>query len=123
MTEVEGLHHHLEGLKQLREMDIARIYPNHGDPAVITQGGYDKTFIDATTLYIARMLSRAHNEDFLTSPVEAFIGDALGRGWVHAFEPYREVHAMNLGLVHAYYEDKPLPDVSGYLPSTHPMGE
>ncbi len=120
MTEVEGLPEHLAELKRLRAMDISRLFPNHGDPAVIRSGGYDKTFIDATTLYISRMLSRAHDEDFLTSPMEAFIGNAVAHGWVHAFEPYREVHQMNLGLVHDYYADKPLPDVSGYLLPPHP---
>jgi cyclase len=119
MTEVDGLSTHLAELRRLRAMDIERIYPNHGDPAVITQGGYDKTFIDATTLYISRMLNRAHDEDYLSSPMAAFIGDALARGWVHAFEPYRDVHQMNLGLVHDYYLDRPLPDVSEYTPSVH----
>ncbi|HSP77312.1 MAG TPA: MBL fold metallo-hydrolase, partial [Myxococcaceae bacterium] len=95
MTEVEGLPDHLAELQRLRELVIARIFPNHGDPAVITRGGYDKSFIDATTLYIARMLKRAHDEDFLSSPLEAFIGDALARGQVNAFEPYRDVHEMN----------------------------
>lgn len=119
MTEVDGLPTHLEELRRLRALDVTRIYPNHGDPAVITRGGYDKTFIDATTLYISRMLGRAHDEDYLSSPMEAFIGDALARGWVHAFEPYRDVHQMNLGLIYAYYRDRPLPDVSGYTPSVH----
>jgi cyclase len=115
MTEVEALPTHLAQLRELRRMDIARIFPNHGDPAVITRGGYDKSFIDATTTYIARMLTRAHEEDFLTSPMEAFIGDSAARGWVHAYEPYRVVQQMNLELVHEYYQDKPLPDVSAYL--------
>jgi len=123
MTEVEGLTTHLEQLQRLRQMDITRIFPNHGDPAVITQGGYDKTFIDATLLYLVRMVSRSHDADYLSSPVEAFLGDAFARGWVHPFEPYRDVHQMNLGLVQAYYADKPLPDLSAYMPSVHPVSE
>lgn len=119
MTEVEGLATHLAELKRLRQMDLVRIFPNHGDPAVITQGGYDKTFIDATTLYVSRMLARAHDADYLSSPVEAFLGGAFAQGWVHPFEPYRDVHQMNLGLVQAYYADKSLPDVSTYTSGVH----
>ncbi len=119
MTEVEGLATHLAELKRLRQMDLVRIFPNHGDPSVITRGGYDKTFIDATTLYVSRMLARAHEADYLSSPVEAFLGDAFAQGWVHPFEPYRDVHQMNLGLVQAYYADKPLPDVSTYTSAVH----
>jgi glyoxylase-like metal-dependent hydrolase (beta-lactamase superfamily II) len=38
MTEVEGLATHLAELKRLRQMDLVRLFPNHGDPSVITQG-------------------------------------------------------------------------------------
>jgi len=37
------------------------------------------TFIDATTLDLSRMLGRAHDADSLSSPVEAFLGDAFAR--------------------------------------------
>jgi hypothetical protein len=116
MVEVEELPNHLKNLEKLRDMDIARFFPNHGDPAVIARGGYDKTLIDATRLYISRMLTHARDADFLATPMEAFIGDSLAKDWVHAFEPYREVHKMNLELVHAYYKDKPLPGVAPSSP-------
>lgn len=106
MVEVEELSNHLTGLQQMKDMDIARIYPNHGDPAVIAGGGYDKTLIDATMDYIGKMLARVHDPGYLESAMEDYIGDSLSHGWVHAFEPYRQVHQMNLKLVHEYYKDK-----------------
>ena len=106
MVEVGELANHLAGLEQMKEMDIERIYPNHGDPAVIAAGGYDKTLIDATMDYIGKMLARVHDPGYLDSAMEDYIGDSLARGWVHAFEPYRQVHQMNLKLVHEHYEDK-----------------
>lgn len=111
MVDIPGLPDHLKGLKVLREMDLAAIYPNHGDPEVIRDGGYDKTFIDATANYIRRMLSRAHDEKYLEGKLEDYVGDSLEKGWVHLWEPYREVHQMNLKLVHEYYQDKPLPEL------------
>lgn len=112
MVEVEGLAEHVSGLKKLRELDIARIYPNHGDPQVITRGGYDKTFIDATVDYISQVLTRAHEPNYLSGTMEEYLAESVARGWVHLYEPYRAVHEMNLQLVHAYYKDRPLPDLS-----------
>lgn len=109
MVEIDQLHNHVAGLRTLLEMDIAAIYPNHGDPAVITGGGYDKQLIRATIAYITAMLTHAHDPDYLKGTMEDYIGESLAKGWVHAFEPYRAVHEMNLGLVHEYYKDKPLP--------------
>lgn len=109
MIEVQNLPEHLRNLRQLGAMDVAAIYPNHGDPKVITSGGYDKTFIDATIGYITRMLARAHDPDYLEGKMEDYLGEAVAKGWVHPFEPYRDVHQQNLKLVHDYWKDRPLP--------------
>ena len=111
MVEIEELPNHVTGLRAMRAMDIAAIFPNHGDPAVIKRGGYDKTLIDATIDYITRMLSRAHEPSYLDGTMEEYIGDSLAKGWVHAFEAYRAVHKHNLEEVAKYYKDKPLPKI------------
>jgi glyoxylase-like metal-dependent hydrolase (beta-lactamase superfamily II) len=113
MVEVENLAEHVRNLKKLRSMDIERIYPNHGDPDVIKNGGYSKTFIDATIDYISKMLARAHDKDYLKGTMKEYIADPVAKGWIHKFAPYREVHEQNLKLVHEYYKDKPLPDLKG----------
>jgi len=109
MVHIEELPTHLKELQRLKAMDISQIYPNHGDPNVIRNGGYNKTFIDATANYITRMIQRAKDANYLQITLEEIIGDSLEKGWVHLFEPYRAVHTMNLGLVQDYYKDKPLP--------------
>jgi cyclase len=109
ISEVADLPDHLVELRRLRAMDIDKLFPNHGDPRVIAAGGYDKTLIDATSDYIEKMLARVHDQGFLDSAIEDFIGDSLARGWVNAFEPYRAVHKTNLERVHAHYKDKPAP--------------
>jgi len=111
MVEIENLAEHVKNLKQLKSMDIDKIYPNHGDPDVIRHGGYNKTFIDATIDYITKVLTRAHEENYLKGTMEEYIGDSVAKGWVHHFEPYRDVHEQNLKSVYEYYKDKPLPEL------------
>lgn len=112
MIEVENLPEHIKNLKQMREWDVTTIYPNHGDPKVIMNGGYDKTFIDATSAYITRMLEKSHDPNFLDGKMEDYIGEAAAKGWIHPFEPYREVHTQNLKLVQDYWKDKPIPPLN-----------
>lgn len=111
MIEVESLPRHLADLKSMRAWDFARIFPNHGDPDVIARGGYDKTFIDATIAYVAAMLAKAHDPNFLDGSMEDYIGPLAAKGWVNPYEAYRDVHAQNLKLVREYWHDKPLPAV------------
>jgi cyclase len=111
MIEVENLADHLKDLERMRQWDIAKIFPNHGDPDVIGGGGYDKTLIDATVAYITKMLAKSHDRDYLTGTMEDYIGESAAKGWVHPFAPYRDVHAQNLKLVHDYWRARPLPEL------------
>lgn len=112
MIEVENLAEHIRNLREMRRWDVASILPNHGDPDVIKKGGFDTTLIDATIDYVAKMLSRAHDPGYLQATMEDFIGEQAAKGWVHPFEPYREVHEQNLKLVHDYWKDKTLPKIA-----------
>jgi cyclase len=109
IAEVADLPEHVKNLKKLKSLEFDRIYPNHGDPEVIRKGGYQKTFIEATLDYITKMLSRAKEQGYLDSPLEAFIGDSVKKGWGSLYEPYRDVHKENLKAVHEQYRDKALP--------------
>ena len=96
----------------MKRWDIAKILPNHGHPDVIMNGGYDTTLIDATIDYVTKMLSRAHDADYLDGTMEDYIGEEAAKGWIYPFEPYREVHSQNLKLVHDYWKDKELPEIA-----------
>ena len=98
-------------LAEVRQWDIARIFPNHGNIEVIRKGGYDKGLIDATQVYLRNMIRRAKDENFLTMPIETVIGESVGKGWVTLWEPYRHVHEVNRKRLHDLYKDKPLPVV------------
>lgn len=112
MVEVENLAEHVKNLKAMSAWDVAKIYPNHGDPDVIMASGYDKTLIDATAAYVTRMLAKSHDADYLSGTMEDYIGAAASKGSVHPFEPYRDVHTQNLKLVSEYWKDKPLPAIA-----------
>jgi cyclase len=112
MIEVENLAEHLENLREMQGWDVAKILPNHGDPDIIKKGGFDKTLIEATVSYVTRMLSRAHDSRYLDGKMEDYIGPEAAKGWIHPFEPYREVHEQNLKLVHDYWKDKTLPEIA-----------
>jgi glyoxylase-like metal-dependent hydrolase (beta-lactamase superfamily II) len=96
-------------LTAMQDWDIARIYPNHGNIAVIRKGGYDKGLIEATRIYLRNMIRRAKDPDFLNISLEAVIGVSLDKGWVSLWEPYRHVHEVNRKRLHDLYKDKPLP--------------
>jgi cyclase len=112
MVEVENLAEHIKNLKKMCQWDVAKIFPNHGDPDIIMKGGYDKTFIDATASYVTKMLTKSHDADYLNGTMEDYVGDSAAKGWIHVFEPYRDVHTQNLKLVHDYWKDKPLPEIA-----------
>jgi glyoxylase-like metal-dependent hydrolase (beta-lactamase superfamily II) len=111
MVEIGDLPEHVKNLKALKGMSFERIYPNHGDPKVIANGGYGKTFIDATADYITKMLTRAKSPDYLSSPLDAYIGESVRKGWISLYEPYREVHKDNLKAVYEYFKDRRVPAI------------
>jgi len=99
----------ISNLTAMQDWDIARIFPNHGNIAVIRKGGYDKGLIEATRIYLRNMIRRAKDPDFLNISLEAVIGVSLDKGWVSLWEPYRHVHEVNRKRLHDLYKDKPLP--------------
>ena len=112
MIEPEHLAEHLKELREMKDWDIAKIFPDHGSPDIIRAGGYDKTLIDATVDYVTKMLTRAHDADYLAGRMEDYLGDSAAKGWINPFEPYREVHEQNLKVIQDYWKDKRLPEIA-----------
>lgn len=109
IDEADSLVEHVENLQQLKKLPFTSILPNHGDPNVIKDGGYDKTLINATINYITRMVGQAHDKNFLKSTMKSFLQEEIEKGWVYYYEPYEEVHSENLLKVYDYYKNKQLP--------------
>lgn len=90
---------HLAGLRELWQLAPDRILPNHGDPSVISAGGYGKDFIPATEEYI-RVLMRCRSEpEVRTTSLQELIAGPLRAGSIHYFAPYEAVHHSNLETV------------------------
>jgi cyclase len=109
MVAFGDLPEHVRNLKQMRTMAFDRIYPNHGDPEVIRNGGYGKTLIDATVDYITKMVGRAKDGNYLEGTLEDYVGASVKNNWIKLYEPYRDVHRDNLKGVHDYYKVRNLP--------------
>jgi cyclase len=111
IVEAEQIPTQYLNLQKMRQWDIERIFPNHGDPGVIANGGYRKTLIDATLDYLRRMVTRAHDPDFLQSSMDEYVHDSVSKGWVSPWWAYREAHEANLAVVAKAYKNRPLPDL------------
>ena len=90
---------HLTGLRELWQLAPDRILPNHGDPSVISAGGYGRDFILATEDYI-RVLTRCRSEpEVRGTSLREVIAGPLKAGSIHYFAPYEAVHRSNLETV------------------------
>lgn len=101
VAEPKALDTHLAELDRLWSWPISRILPNHGDPNIISAGGYEKTLIRATQQYI-RMLKRCIGEPELREQdLSTLIAGPLQAKWVNYFAPYEGVHRHNVAKVAA----------------------
>jgi cyclase len=98
-------------MRRMREWDIDRIFPNHGNPDVIGHGGYQKTLIDATLVYLRRIVSHAHDPDFLSGTLEDYVGESVKKGWVSIWWAYHDPHQSNLKSISAAWKNQALPDL------------
>lgn len=101
VVEPQNFETHLLDLDRLWALNPEFIFPNHGDPDIISVGGYGKGLIKAQQQYI-RALLRARNDEALRNlPLQELIAGPLQMGWVNYFAPYEEVHQSNLKKVMA----------------------
>jgi glyoxylase-like metal-dependent hydrolase (beta-lactamase superfamily II) len=112
IAEPEQIPAQIRNLRQMRRWNIDRIFPNHGSPAIIANGGYRTTLIDATLNYLQRMVAHAHDPDFLKGSMDDYVHDSVTNGWVTPWWAYRDAHQDNLAKVAKAYKNRPLPDIS-----------
>jgi cyclase len=99
VVEPQDFDTHLSELDRLWNLNPEFILPNHGDPDIISAGGYDKGFIRANQQYI-RMLKRCVAEpEMCAKPLRDLIAGPLERGWINYYAPYEAIHRDNLALV------------------------
>ncbi len=99
VDEPDRLAQHLYGLAEMAGWEFSRIVPNHGSKERIAGSGYDAGLIDATRVYVERLLRVPDDEQLAASSLSAFIREPLSAGSIAYFEPYEAVHRMNIEKV------------------------
>ena len=90
---------HIRELKRLQTWPIQHILPNHGDERKIATGGYEPSLIAANKSYLERIMAASGR--LLSVSLKEFVGAEIGSGSIIYFEPYEEIHRINLGLLQA----------------------
>ena len=98
-------------MRKLKEWNIDRIFPNHGNPDVISHGGYRTTLIDATLSYLHKVILRSQDPDYLHGTLEDYVRDSVAKGWVSIWWAYHAPHRANLEAVCKVLKDQPLPSL------------
>lgn len=109
IVEPEHVVEHYNNMRKLKQWNIERIFPNHGNPDVISSGGYRTTLIDATLDYLRAVILRSHDPDYTTGTLENYVGNSVRNGWVSIWWAYRKTHQENLARVRDELGNKPLP--------------
>jgi cyclase len=99
VDEPEAFHAHLRGLAELRRLEPERILPNHGDPEVIAGGGYCAGLISATEGYIGVLRRLPEEPSLRERSLREAVAEPLEAGWINYFEPYEDVHRVNVATV------------------------
>lgn len=99
VDEPDRLAIHLGGLKRLAALGATRILPNHGAPEVIAAGGYGPGLIEATRLYVEKLLRLKAEPALAGLDLRTFAAEAFATGAIAYFEPYEAVHRRNVEAV------------------------
>jgi glyoxylase-like metal-dependent hydrolase (beta-lactamase superfamily II) len=104
VAEPKRLAEHLKELERMSKLPFSRILPNHGSVEMIASGGYDKGFIEATRIYVEKLIECMSRPELAELSLRDFAEEALATGAVAYFEPYEPVHRHNVAAVLALRE-------------------
>jgi glyoxylase-like metal-dependent hydrolase (beta-lactamase superfamily II) len=99
VSEPENIATHIAELSRMATWPIRRILPNHGDPAKIETGGYDKRLIEANRVYLQRLLDPQQSAAASSMSLKEFVGDEIASGAILYFQPYEAVHSDNMDAI------------------------
>lgn len=99
VDEPQSLDTHLANLAKLGRLAPAGILPNHGDPQIISEGGYSTGLIRATEQYIRRLQRCRTNKSLRELSLQEWIAESPDADSVHYFAPYEAVHRHNVDTV------------------------
>lgn len=99
VVEPERLGAHLRDLERMATWEFSRILPNHGAKERIAGPGYDRTLIDATRIYVERLMRVREDGSLAKLSLSDFIREPLASGSITLFHPYEAVHRANVDKV------------------------
>lgn len=99
VDEPDRLAAHLAGLELLAALGATRILPNHGAENVIAAGGYGPGLIEATRLYVEKLLRLKAEPELAALDLYSFAAEAFATGAITSFQPYEAVHRRNVEAV------------------------
>lgn len=102
----------MQTYRELLAIPAERLYPCHGRFEVIANGGYTQDFTAAMLDYNIQLIERMDEPDYLAAPLESFIEKWVDRGTLAMHEPYRSLHANNVGLIRRIYGSRSKPNIA-----------
>lgn len=99
VAEPHALDIHLRELERMWNWEAGHYLPCHGDPSILTGGGYSKGLIKATQQYIRTLKRCVTDPSLRTIGLGEFVAGPLRAGWITYYEPYEAVHRQNVDKV------------------------
>ena len=99
VAEPERLEIHLRDLNRMKQLPIRTILPNHGAEERIAGGGYGTGLIDATEVYVQRLIECSTDQGLANLSLKDFVQSETDRGDIRYFDAYQAVHARNVDAV------------------------
>jgi glyoxylase-like metal-dependent hydrolase (beta-lactamase superfamily II) len=96
VSEPSRLRAHLADLDRMAGWPITRILPSHGDREILESGGYGPALIEATRLYVEKLLRAGTDPALVDFDMRRFAADAFATGGIRYFAAYETVHRRNL---------------------------
>jgi cyclase len=90
---------HLAGLREMETWETRKILPNHGAAQIIAAGGYGPKMVEATRLYVEKLLRLRDEPALAEEDLRSFASAAFATGAVSYFSPYEPVHRQNVQAV------------------------
>ncbi len=99
VSEPERLSEHLVDLERMAGWQFDRILPNHGSLEAIEAGGYDRSLITATEVYVRKLLACRRDPELAKQDLRTFGADIFATTAAVYFAPYETVHRQNVDAV------------------------
>ena len=96
ISDPDSIKEHIENYKELSDLDVEKVLPNHCRLDALLNGGYSKEIIDSTCFYLSalRKLVMAGNSHF--PGVEELMSGYIKSHVITYWPPYEKVHLSNI---------------------------